>query len=106
MKGSYKKGRELEFTVAAWDNIWYAEHHHDVAVVVTILPAGQRGVLMVDAAARALEDGPEGHPLARVTESWPNAHEQPFETFLYGLTFKLHAMVESARGERKRYARR
>ncbi len=106
MKGSYKAGRSMEFSVAAWDNIWHAEREQNVHIVLKALPSNQRGVFVFDLAAVALEDEPDAHPLARVTDTWPNSHEAPFETFMYQLTFKLHAMVEAARKERRSFARR
>src|SRR5690242_1128280 len=106
MKGSYKAGRSMEFSVAAWDNIWHAEREQRVHIVVQALPANQRGVFVFDIKAVALEDEPEAHPLARVTDTWPNSHEAPFETFLYQMTFKLLAMCEAARKERQSFARR
>src|SRR5690242_20747340 len=77
MKGSYKAGRSMEFSVAAWDNIWHAEREQRVHIVVQALPANQRGVFVFDIKAVALEDTPDAHPLARVTDTWPNSHEAP-----------------------------
>jgi len=106
MKGTYKAGREREFTVGYWKVVGECEFNEQVAIVLTAIHATQVGVITFDLAARGLEREPFSQPLARVTETWPNAREQPFEVFVYQMAIKLSVMVENVRKEQVKAARR
>ena len=106
MKGKYRKDRPHDFTVAYWKEVQECETNEQVSIVLYALTSAQVGVLTFDLAARALEGSPSAFPLARITETWPNAQEQPFEVFLYQMAYKLARMVEQVRIEQSRPARR
>jgi len=105
MKGKYRKDRPLDFTVAYWKEVQECETNEQVAIVLSALNSTQVGVIVFDVSARALEGPPSAFALARVTETWPNANEQPFEVFLYQMAYKLARMVEQIRSSQRAGAR-
>ena len=106
MKGKYRKDRPLDFTVAYWKEVQECETNEQVSIVLSALNSAQVGVIVFDLAARALESSPSAFALARVTETWPNANEQPFEVFVYQMAYKLARMVEQIRAGQHQAARR
>jgi len=106
MKGKYRKDRPLEFTMFYWKEVQECETNEQVAIVLNAVSSAQPGVIIFDIAARALENAPGSFPVARVTETWPNAKEQPFEVFLYQMAYKLSRMVEQWRSSGRAAARR
>lgn len=105
-KGKSDSG-EYEFTRAAYDELRDAEKQYAVKFVLSLEPAGQRGVwaLAVVAVADAKRDG-----LAYVAQwqgSWPNSVSVSYGAFLYAACHRCVRMVEAwhAAGEEEEAAR-
>ena len=86
---------EYEFTRAAYDELADAQKRYEVQFVLSLEPAGQRGVWAL-AVVAAPDRGDDGIAyIARWQGTWPNAVAVSYGAFLYAACHRCVRMVEA-----------
>lgn len=95
--GRHSKGDngEYEFTKAAYDELADAEKRYEVRFVLSLEPAGQRGVWALSVVAVANDERDGLAYIARWQGSWPNAVSVSYGAFLYQSCHRCVRMVEA-----------
>lgn len=92
---------EYEFTRAAHDELRDAEKRHAVKFVLSIEPAGQRGVWALSVVAVSDDESDGLAYIARWQGSWPNSVAVSYGAFLYQACHRCVRMVEAWQADKE-----